>query len=266
MAPVPYRVAARRRETHDTVTLLLRPYDPATAIATPEPGQFTMLYAFGVGESAISVSGLDGEGIEQTIRAVGAVSTALTEARPGDVVGVRGPYGTGWNVGTGGRDLLFAAGGIGLAPLRPAIHEAVARRSVFGRVTLLVGARTPGDLPYLGELAELRDAGVDLAITVDRAAAGWTGNVGVITTLLDGLAPDLDRTTAYVCGPEIMIRLTAAELARRGVPDVRVSLERNMRCGLGWCGHCQLGSILVCRDGPVVAYPDVAGPLAVKEL
>jgi len=268
MTPLRYRVDSRVEDTDDTVTLVLTPVD--RPIPVPRPGQFTMVYAFGVGEVPISVSGRSGAaGIVHTLRAVGAVTRALHAARPGDVLGVRGPYGVGWFLpAPRDADLVVMAGGIGLAPLRPVIRHAVEHRSRYRHVALLVGARTPGDLLYPDEYDDWRAAGVDVRVTVDRAVAGWTGRVGVVTTLLHGLGVEPARTTAFVCGPEVMMRFAARDLTDLGVPAaaVQVSLERNMRCGVALCGHCQLGPLLVCRDGPVVGY-DRAGPLmSVKEL
>jgi anaerobic sulfite reductase subunit B len=265
MAPVRYRVRERVAETAETVTLVLDPVDDP--IVAPLPGQFTMMYAFGVGEVPISVSGHDGCGIVHTVRSVGAVSAALVATRPGQVLGIRGPFGTDWRVPTGG-DLIVMAGGIGLAPLRPVIRQAAAERSRFGRVAVLIGARTPADLLYPTEYPAWRAAGLDVRVSVDRADAGWTGHVGVVTTLLDRLPADPDRTAAFVCGPEVMMRFAARALVDRGVrPEaLRVSLERNMRCGIALCGHCQLGPLLVCRDGPVVGWDRAAPLLDVKEL
>jgi NAD(P)H-flavin reductase len=272
MTPSRYRVDSRVEDTGDTVTLVLSPVD--RPIPAPRPGQFTMVYAFGVGEVPVSVSGRCGAtGIVHTVRAVGAVTRALCAARPGDVLGVRGPYGVGWFLPAPGEapreaDLVVMAGGIGLAPLRPVIRHAIEHRSRYRRVALLVGARTPGDLLYPDEYDQWRGCGIDVRVTVDRADAGWTGHVGVVTTLLDGLAVEPASTTAFVCGPEVMMRFAARDLTALGVPAgaVQVSLERNMRCGVALCGHCQLGPLLVCRDGPVVGY-DRAGPLmSVKEL
>jgi NAD(P)H-flavin reductase len=268
MRPLRYRVEHRREETADTVTLVLAPVD--RPIGTPLPGQFTMVYAFGVGEVPISVSGRAGAaGIVHTLRAVGAVTRALHAARPGDVLGVRGPYGVGWGLpAPAGDDLVVIAGGIGLAPLRPVIRHAIDQRSRYGGVSVLIGARTPGDLLYPDEYDDWRRAGIDVRVTVDRADAGWTGHVGVVTTVLDGVAAAASRTTAFVCGPEVMMRFATRGLAGLGVAPaaIRVSLERNMRCGVALCGHCQLGPLLICRDGPVVGY-DVAEPLmCVKEL
>ncbi|MGW3770225.1 FAD/NAD(P)-binding protein [Actinomadura verrucosospora] len=274
MAPVPYRVTARRAETADTVTLRLEPV--AAALAEPAPGQFTMMYAFGVGEAPISVSrvgpGMGSESsraLEQTVRAVGAVTQAVCAARPGEVLGLRGPFGAGWGLDEArGHDLVVAAGGIGLAPLRPVVLRALADRDAFGRIAVLIGARTPGDLLFGGELDAWRARGAQVEVTVDRPAPGWSGQVGLVTALAGAADVEPARTAAFVCGPEIMMRLTARALTGLGVPagNVRLSLERSMRCGVGWCGHCQLGPLLVCRDGPVVPYPRAAALMTVREL
>lgn len=266
MEPVPYRVTRRREETADTVTLSLEPV--GTPIPEPEPGQFTMMYAFGVGEVPISVSRTVPV-LEQTVRAVGAVTSAVTGARPGQVLGLRGPFGSGWRLDEArGRDVLVAAGGIGLAPLRPVVLRALADRDAFGRVAVLIGARTPGDLPFAAEFDEWRRRGAQVEVTVDRPAPGWTGHVGLITALAKAAGVDPGRATAFVCGPEVMMRLTAESFIGLGMraADVRLSLERNMHCGLGWCGHCQLGPLLICRDGPVVAYERALPLMTVREL
>jgi NAD(P)H-flavin reductase len=265
MWPTGYLVAARKEETPDTVTLMLRP--AGSPIESPRPGQFTMLYAFGVGEVPISVSGCSGEVLVQTIRAVGAVSQALCAAEPGDMIGVRGPFGTDWQVSeAGGRDLLVVAGGIGLAPLRPVLLAGLARGQ--GRVVLLVGARSPGDLLFPRELETWRRRGADVRVTVDHGDAGWDGRVGLVTELIKDAVADPAETVGFVCGPEIMMRLSAQALADVGVParEIRVSLERNMRCGAALCGHCQLGPLLLCRDGPVVSYAEAAPLVAKREL
>jgi len=271
-----YRVASRREDTADTVTLeLTEPAHPVEPVPAFAPGQFAMLTAFGIGEVPISVCGLgDNAGgrarrLEHTLRAVGAVTRALHAAQPGSLIGVRGPFGTSWDVASAaGRDIVIVAGGIGLAPLRPVVLTALADRSRYGRIVLLVGARTPGDLLFAGELERWRRDGVEVAVTVDRADTGWSGQVGLVTALIEpaGLAPD--NSVAFVCGPDVMVRFTADALAARGIPvsRIRVSLERNMRCGVGWCGHCQLGPLLVCRDGPVVGYDRAAALMRVREL
>jgi anaerobic sulfite reductase subunit B len=268
VVPARYEVTGRLAETHDTVTLGLRPVD--RPIPPHQPGQFTMLYAPGVGEVPVSISGTGpGQGLVQTVRAVGAVTRALCACRPGRVIGVRGPYGTSWDVaGASGGDLLIVAGGIGLAPLRGALLAALGQRDAYRRIVVLIGARSPQELIFVGDLGEWRRRGAEVELTVDRAAAGWAGHVGVVTQLLRRTPVDPGHTTALVCGPEVMMRLTARELLALGVPAarVRVSLERNMRCGVAECGHCQLGPLLLCRDGPVVSYATAAPLLAIREL
>ena len=266
--PARYRVTGRLMETHDTVTLDLRPVD--RPIPLHQPGQFTMLYAPGVGEVPVSISGTGPDQVlVQTVRAVGAVTRALCACAPGRMIGVRGPYGTDWDVArAAGGDLLIVAGGIGLAPLRGALQAALAQRDRYRRVVVLIGARSPTELIFVRDLGEWHRRGADVELTVDRATEGWAGHVGVVTQLLRRATVDPARTTALVCGPEIMMRLTARELVALGVPaaQVRISLERNMRCGVAECGHCQLGPLLLCRDGPVVSYPVAAPLLAVREL
>ena len=271
--PCFYRVASRREDTGDTVTLeLAEPDGPVRAFA---PGQFAMLTALGIGEVPISVSGLGDSGggrarlLQHTLRAVGPVTRALCAAQPGGLIGVRGPFGIGWDVASAaGRDIVIVAGGIGLAPLRPVVLTALADRSRYGRIVLLAGTRTPGDLLYADELERWRREGVEVTVTVDHAERGWSGEVGLVTALIGpaGLAPG--NSVAFVCGPDIMMRVTADALAALGIPAgrIRVSLERNMRCGAAWCGHCQLGPLLVCRDGPVVGYDQAAALMRVREL
>ena len=266
--PARYRDTGRLMETHDTVTLDLRPVD--RPIPLHQPGQFTMLYAPGVGEVPVSISGTGPDQVlVQTVRAVGAVTRALCACAPGRMIGVRGPYGTDWDVArAAGGDLLIVAGGIGLAPLRGALQAALAQRDRYRRVVVLIGARSPTELIFVRDLGEWHRRGADVELTVDRATEGWAGHVGVVTQLLRRATVDPARTTALVCGPEIMMRLTARELVALGVPaaQVRISLERNMRCGVAECGHCQLGPLLLCRDGPVVGYAVAAPLLAVREL
>ncbi len=228
-----------------------------------------MLYAFGVGEIPISVSVVGPEGeTAHTVRAVGPVSAALAGHMPGEMVGIRGPFGAGWPLDdAAGRDLVLVAGGIGLAPLRPVLQQVLDDRDRFGHVALLVGARSPEMLLFDAELHAARDQGIQVEVTVDHARTSWNGEVGVVTSLVSRAAVDPSTAHAMVCGPEFMIRLTAAALTERGlVPDrVSVSLERNMQCAVGTCGHCQLGAAFVCRDGPVFAWPQAAPLLAVRE-
>lgn len=263
MTPLPHIVVQRQQETIDTATLTLEASDEALPPWTP--GQFTMVYAFGVGEIPVSVSGGAVGMIRHTVRAVGAVSRAICAAPVGSTLGLRGPYGRGWPAPPDGADVIVMAGGIGLAPLRPVITTALARP---GRVFVLIGARTPEDLIFTHEYPEWREAGARVLVTVDRAGTGWAGRVGVVTTLLDGVDVTPGGTAAYVCGPEVMMRLGARALADRGVDrsQIALSLERNMRCGVALCGHCQLGPLLVCRDGPVVGLDLAEKLLASREL
>lgn len=261
MTPLPYRVVRRRRETVGVYTLELEPVDDA--IAPIEPGQFTMLYAFGVGEAPISVSRC-GETLTHTIREAGAVTHALCAARIGDVVGVRGPFGNTWPVQAArGKDVVFVAGGIGLPPLRPAIDHVLAHRREYGKAIVLYGGRTPADLLYRAELKKWR-----AEITVDTAGPEWHGRVGVVTKLIPRAPFDPGNAVAMIVGPEIMMRFSAEALIDRGMPpeQVWISMERTMRCGVGLCGHCQLGTTLVCRDGAVYRWPDLEALLGVPEL
>ena len=270
MLPELCRVVRTRRESHDTVTLELEP--PRGGPFAFTPGQFNMLYAFGIGESAISISGHPERTgtLVHTIRSVGSVTAALTATRPGDAIGVRGPYGRGWPLSeVPGRDLVFVAGGIGLAPLRPAILAALSHRDRYGRVAVLFGARTDKDLLYTREVAHWRQRfDVPVEVTVDRAGPAWRGDVGVVTGLFRRLPLDPARTTAMLCGPEVMMRFAMRDLAARGIAprDVYVTLERNMKCAVGFCGHCQLGPAFLCKDGPVFRYDELGHWLTGKEL
>lgn len=254
MLPVAHRVVHRTEEMPDTVTLRLAPC--AEPLAAPAMGQFMMVWAPGVGEVPISVSSLDP--LELTIRAAGATTRALAGSGPGAVVGLRGPFGTTWHLPPDG-PVVVMAGGIGLAPLRPVVIEAL-RRGL--PLTLLVGARSVEQLLWASELTGWREAGAQVLASVDTADRSWPGVVGPVTKLLDLVQLDWAAATALVCGPEIMMRFSARGLLARGLRPERlqVSLERNMHCGIAHCGRCQLGELLVCRDGPVVTY-DRAGPL-----
>jgi NAD(P)H-flavin reductase len=279
MLPARWRVQASRPETGDTTTITLVPDGDDQCLPAPRPGQFLMLSAFGVDEVPISVSGLrhldDGtvRAVEHTVRAVGVASAALAGLAVGDPVGARGPFGTAWSPPTGPGPIVVMAGGLGLAPLRPLVEELVGRPPDDGPSWLLVGARHPRELCFATDLAGWAD-GTDLRVlvTVDRADRTWSGQVGVVTHLLDELpfGDGLDATgvRAYICGPEVMMRFSARALIDRGVPatQIQLSAERNMRCAVGHCGHCQLGTHLVCRDGAVFDYPDLEPLLGIREL
>jgi len=236
-----------------------------------KPGQFNMLYVHGVGEVAISISGdpATPEHLMHTIRAVGTVTRVMEQLGEGDVMGVRGPYGSAWPIDEAkGRDVLVIAGGLGLAPLRPAILRVIAHRADYGRVTILYGARTPADLLYRQELERWRGR-FDLRVEaiVDRAGRDWFGPVGMVTRLFDGVPID-PGDAVFMCGPEIMMRFAVRELEKRGVPRdaIWISMERSMKCGIGLCGHCQLAGSFVCKDGPVYRFDRIAPYLTVREL
>jgi NAD(P)H-flavin reductase len=271
MLPVRYAVTHRMTETRDSATLVLEPVD--TPLPRFLPGQFTMIYAPGIGEIAVSISGDPsgaGDALVQTVRAVGAVSKAIHDAPPGRMLGLRGPFGTDWDLpGAEGADLVLVAGGIGLAPLRPVLLGALANRARYGRITLVLGARAAAEFPYREQIRTWA-ARPDLTVvsTVDHPTPGYRGRVGLVTAPLADVELDPTRTVAFLCGPEVMMRFSAELLRGRGVPAdrIRLSLERNMKCGIGLCGHCQFGPLLLCRDGPVIHYGQAEALLSVKEL
>jgi NAD(P)H-flavin reductase len=271
MAPRPFRVAARRQETEDTWTLGLEPADGAPAPAY-RAGQFNMLYAFGVGEVPISISGdAVGDGlVEHTVRAVGPVSDAICRAGLGEQLGVRGPFGSSWPLDSAvGRHVVVIAGGIGLAPLRPALLQALSLRERLEGVVLLCGGRSPAQLPFRSDLEEWRDdPRVELEVTVDSAEPGWLGHVGVVTTLIDGAPFDPEKAVAFIVGPEVMMRFTIEALLARGMPptDIHISIERNMKCAITHCGRCQFGPTFACREGPVMSFAAIERFLRIREL
>ena len=266
----PWRVTGTRRESRDTVTLELEP--PPGEVFAFRPGQFNMLGAFGIGQVPISISGdpAAGRPVLHTIRDVGMATHALCALEPGDRVAVRGPYGTCWPLEEAeGGDVVIIAGGIGLPPVRPAIYHVLAHRDRYQRVTLLYGARTPGDLLFTDELGDWRGRfDCDVQVTVDAAASGWRGDVGVVPDLIATARFDPAAATAFMVGPEIMMRFTVRALRSAGVLEDRIflSMERNMQCGVAMCGHCQLGPFLVCRDGPVFCHRQLAPWLRLREV
>jgi NAD(P)H-flavin reductase len=268
--PQLYRIGRVYRELSDTVTLELVP--PSGPRPGFEAGQFNMLYVFGIGEVAISMSGdpADDLAFLHTVRAVGAVSGALAKLKAGAQIGLRGPYGTGWPVQAAkGSDVVIVAGGLGLAPLRPAIYAILANRDRYGRVTILFGCRNPKDMLYRREVQRWRKRlDIDIAVTVDHADSGWRGNVGVVPHLIPRAVFDPLNTVALVCGPEIMMRFALGALRDTGVPAERIyiSMERNMKCAIGLCGHCQFGPDFICKDGPVMRFDKIAPIFAIREI
>ncbi len=268
LVPRVAHVRRRRREGPDVWTLEIE--DGAGRGFAP--GQFNMLTVFGVGEVPISLSGdpADGNRIVHTVRAVGPVTRALARLRPGDAIGLRGPFGTGWPMPTlAGRDVVIVAGGLGLAPLRPAVLQMLSERGNYGRASLVYGARSPDQILFRRDLDRWAGRGrMDVEVTVDHAPADWRGHVGVVTTLIPRAVSDPENTVALVCGPEIMMRFAAAALTDAGVSDtaIHLSMERNMKCAVGLCGHCQFGPDFLCRDGPVFRFDRIARRLAVREI
>lgn len=265
-----FTVVHRRQDTRDTATLSLAPLDGEPLQF--EAGQFTMVYAFGVGEVPLSISGdpSGGKHLLHTVRDVGGVTHTLTHLRRGDVVGIRGPYGQGWHVQDGaGGDVVLVAGGIGLAPLRPVLLQVLAHRSDYKRVVLLYGTRTPEDVLYADELENWRGRfDLEVEVTVDYGPPQWRGKVGLVTSLIPRAGFDPATTLALVCGPEPMMRYVGSALVERGVARdrVRLSMERAMDCGVGLCGHCQLRELFVCVDGPVFGYDDIERLLWLREV
>lgn len=271
MQPVPSRVLSVAKETHDTFTLKIEPPE-ADPVAFFQPGQFSMLYVPGVGELPISISGDPErrETLTYTIRSVGQVTYQLVTRSPGDSIGIRGPFGTSWPLKEArGKSVLLVAGGIGLAPLRPAIYHVLRHRGDYNRLVILYGGRSPRDLLYKKEFAAwgmLPDT--QALATVDYGGVSWRGYVGVVTTLFRHVRMQPDETVAMLCGPEIMMRYASRELESRGVPTSQIwlSMERNMKCAVGFCGHCQLGPYFVCKDGPVFSLPTLKPLLDLYEL
>ncbi len=259
-------------ETDDTYTLLIDPPRGDGRTFAFNAGQFNMVYAFGTGESAISISSdpFRMNILAHTIHRVGTVTSALSRLRRGDTIGLRGPFGTSWPIEEAvGKDICIAAGGIGLAPLRPVIYTLLRRREKFGRIMILYGSRSPLDILYRVELEEWSKApNTEVIITVDRGDSSWKGHIGVVTSLFSYLKMDTPSTLAMVCGPEVMMKYTCEELERRGLSAAQIylSMERNMKCGIGLCGHCQFGPKFICKDGPVFRLPQIKNLLDKKEI
>jgi NAD(P)H-flavin reductase len=248
-------------ETPDTLTFTFDLED-GRGPKDIRPGQFNMLYVYGVGEVPISIASSPSEAlVRHTVRSVGTVTTLISKMKKGDVIGLRGAFGTSWPTDEArGKELLIVAGGLGLAPLRPVIVDALANPRRFKGVKVLYGARTPRDLLYTYEYSDWsKRQGSEFLLTVDRAEEGWKGKVGVVTTLFKEVDVLAEEAVAFVCGPEVMMKFTVQELLRRRVPpdNIFVSLERHMSCGVGTCGHCQMGPVFICKDGPVLSYSKV---------
>jgi len=271
MTPEPYCVRDVAKETPDTFTLTLNPQN-GNGASSFKPGQFSMLWVFGVGELPISISGdpAKQDQLVYTVRSVGKATHALVSQKAGSAVGVRGPFGTGWPVEAArGHDLIIVAGGIGLAPLRPVIYHVLAHRQEYDRLVLLYGARSPRDLLYRKELAAwARQRDTQVLVTVDYGGLSWRNHVGVVTTLFKFARLRPARSVAMLCGPEIMMRFVVRDLETHGLNrnQIYLSMERNMKCAVGFCGHCQYGPHFICKDGPVFPYDQLAPQMDKYEL
>jgi len=222
------------------------------------PGQFVELTVFNYGEAPFSLSSspLEKRFFELTVKRTGVVTNALFRLKEGDVVGIRGPFGNGWPIEEmRNENILLIGGGIGLVPLRPLIKYILENRGEFGEVILLYGARTPKDIVFKKELEEWRKD-IDVHLTVDRGDESWSGRVGVVTVLFDEIEVDPNNTFSVQCGPPIMMHFVTKKLRELGFAHERISLslERQMKCGMGFCGHCMVSGRFVCKDGPVFKY------------
>jgi len=260
MLPHPAVIEEIQPEAYGIATFSLVFTDPAQASTYRfQAGQFNMIYLPGFGEVAISISSNPGtpQVVGHTIRYAGSVTRALGRLKVGDMLGVRGPYGSAWPLGKAlGKSLVIVAGGIGLAPLRPALFSILRHREDYGRVVLLCGARTPADLLYTGEFERWQAGGVEVHTTVDLADENWRGQVGVVPTLFYRIRVDPKQTLVMTCGPEIMMRFVIYEALARRIPkeSIFLSMERNMKCAIGFCGHCQFGPTFICKEGPVLNF------------
>jgi NAD(P)H-flavin reductase len=271
MIPQPHTLRELKKETPDTFTFVLEPANGAIGRGF-QPGQFSMLWVFGVGELPISISGNPAkpEHLVYTVRSVGQATHTLVTQSPGSSLGVRGPFGSGWPIEAGKeKDVIIVAGGIGLAPLRPVVYHILENRSSYRRLVLLYGARSPRDLLYRRELAFwARQPETQVLTTVDYGGLSWRGHVGVVTTLFKYARFHPARSLAMICGPEIMMRFVARDLAGHGLGrnDIYLSMERNMKCAVGFCGHCQYGPNFICKDGPIFRYERIQSALEKYEL
>jgi len=265
---IPYRAVIKtiRDETCDTKTFSLVLHDGGCEQAFQyRPGQFIELSLLGYGESPISIASSPGQKgcLELCVKRVGRVTEALHRLSKNDVVGIRGPFGNGFPVGDMvGKNLVFVGGGLGLAPLRSLVNAVFASRRDFGKVTVLYGARTPDDLLFRNELAVWSDRdNTEVLVTVDVGSRDWQGNVGVVTTLFNKTVISARNAAAIVCGPPTMFRFVIHELLKIGFTEeaIMLTLERLMKCGLGKCGHCNIGPKYVCLDGPVFTYKELKG-------
>jgi NAD(P)H-flavin reductase len=270
MVPRPFRVKGIIQESHDTMTLDLQSENPEEEYGFA-PGQFNMLYTFGVGEVPISISGSSNESGNylHTIRDVGKVTHALNSLKPGQKVGLRGPFGNAWPIEEAkGKDVVIIAGGIGLAPLRPALNALICQRDQYGDIALLYGCRTKEDILFHSEFETWKKKHeIQVKDTIDTGDRSWKGNVGVVTTLVSRVSFDPSNCIAMICGPEIMMKFSVLELVQAGLTEdkIYITMERNMKCAVGFCGHCQFGPAFICKDGPVFRYDRIKPFISARE-
>lgn len=262
MVTKPFRILDLKRETQDTYNINLEPVQKKGSF-TFSPGQFNMLYAFGGAEVPISISGDPTQSaiLTHTVRSIGSTTNVLCASKKGSYIGVRGPFGKGWPLEDAlGSDVIIVTGGIGIASIRPAIYYLLANRKKYGKIVVLYGARTPEEILFKKDLEKWRGRfDLDVQVTVDSAPTGWHGNVALVTSLIPKAVFDPYHAVALIAGPEIMMRFALSELSQRGVMDSKIfmSMERNMKCGIGLCGHCQFGPFIVCKNGPVFCFSDI---------
>jgi NAD(P)H-flavin reductase len=272
MVPQFVKISKMVWETEHVYTIYLTPNEEMDGKFGFRPGQFNMLYAFGIGEAAISISSspYKPRKIIHTIHKIGSVTSALSKLKKGSYVGIRGPFGSSWPlVESKGKDVCILAGGIGLAPLRPVVYSLIKNKKNYRNITILYGARTPQDILYRVELEQWSKLdGVQVEVTVDRGDQSWKGNIGFAANLLSYVKLDNKNTITMVCGPEIMMKYSIEELIGKGTPEENIflSLERNMKCAVGFCGHCQYGPQFICKDGPVFNYPVIKYLFEKKEI
>lgn len=261
--PHPAEIIARIQESPTIFTLKTRFIDPSHHPIAFLPGQFNMLYLYGVGEVAISISSdeSDKSCLSHTIRAVGRVTKAMQALQPGDYIGIRGPYGQGWPLERARtKDIIIVTGGLGCAPTVSAINYILARRKQYGSLKILQGVKHSDDFIFQKQYAKWQqNRDTEIYIAADLAGPHWPWGVGYVTDMIQTLALDPDKTIAMMCGPEMMMHAAINALVRKGMQEesIYLSMERNMACGVGQCGHCQYGGLFVCKDGPVFAYPTI---------
>lgn len=269
-SPDLWRVKDIIKETEDTFTLALVPSEEKKKFSF-SPGQFNMLYYFAVGEAPISISGADERRniLFHTIRRVGGVTQALGSLKKGEFLGLRGPFGNSWQRSEAkGKDIFIVAGGLGLAPLRPFIRNILKERQNYGKVIILYGARNPSLILYKEELSQWRSRlDISVEVSVDTATRLWRGNVGVISDLISRYEVN-KNSFIFICGPEIMMKVVAREFLEKGADERKIflSLERNMNCGIGLCGHCQCGEYFVCKDGPIFSLAQISNLINIREV